>query len=103
MNNLTNHPLADLFPLMSDVELQELASDIKARGLLKPVVLHEGKILDGRNRYLACKMAGVEAMTVTFRPELLNQTPEEFVYSRNVVRRHLTPSQRAAMAAEFVV
>jgi hypothetical protein len=31
------HPLADLFPLLSEGELQELANDIRERGLLEPI------------------------------------------------------------------
>ena len=45
---------------MDDQGLQALAEDIRANGLLNDIVLHQGKILDGRNRYLACGMAGVE-------------------------------------------
>ncbi len=36
------------------------AEGIRIKGLLHPIVLYENKILDGRNRYLACPMAGVE-------------------------------------------
>jgi ParB-like chromosome segregation protein Spo0J len=56
------HPAAALFPLM-DVdgpEFGELVRDVQEHGLVQPIVLHEGKILDGRNRYRACQHAGVE-------------------------------------------
>ena len=33
------HPCADVFPMMSDAELEALAQDIKAHGLQQPVVL----------------------------------------------------------------
>jgi hypothetical protein len=53
------HPACLAFPLLPEEELQELAEDIKLRGLLHPIVVFHGQILDGRNRLAACEVAGV--------------------------------------------
>ena len=52
-----HHPAAALFPLLpiGGPEFGELVTDIDAHGLLQPIVLHEGQVLDGRNRYRACR------------------------------------------------
>ena len=49
------HPIANILPMMSDEELSELSKDITSNGLRVPILLHEGKILDGRSRYQACE------------------------------------------------
>ena len=56
------HAAAALFPLLEveSPEFGELIQDIREHGLLQPIVLCDGKILDGRNRYRACQHAGVE-------------------------------------------
>ena len=59
-DHLEFHPLAELFPMIEGAEFGGLVEDIKANGLRQPICLHEGKILDGRNRYLACEAAGVQ-------------------------------------------
>ena len=93
------HPICLLFPRMTDEELRELADDLRIKGLLHDIVLYEGKILDGRNRYLACPMAGVEPRFSEWDGE---GSPLEWVISENMVRRHLTSSQRAVLALELL-
>jgi hypothetical protein len=90
------HQFANLFPMVAERHLQELAQDIRGRGLLEPIVLFEGQILDGRCRYLACKVAGVEPKFEHYS----GNDPLGYVLSRNLHRRHLTESQRAMVAAK---
>jgi hypothetical protein len=67
MSELAVHPVAALFPMLADDELEELAADIKERGLLQPIVLDaDGRVLDGRNRLAACEIAGVEPRFITY-------------------------------------
>jgi hypothetical protein len=96
--SLPMHPLAELFPPMSDVEFATLVADIKENGLRDPIIVHEGMVLDGRNRYRACLEIGIEPMT---RPWDGKGTPLDFVVSRNLVRRHLDDAQRAAVSARI--
>ncbi len=91
------HPYANMFPLLDGVEFEALCEDIKQNGLLNAIVLHENKILDGRNRWRACQQAGVEAKYETLDKEC---DPLTYVFSTNLHRRHLTSSQRACLAVE---
>ena len=47
-DNLEAHPLATLFRMMTDDELESLKGSIRENGLLEPIRLYQGKILDGR-------------------------------------------------------
>jgi ParB-like chromosome segregation protein Spo0J len=91
------HNYAAIFPMASDEELRRLADDIRTNGLQEPVVIYEAKILDGRNRATACKMAGVELKTTQYA----GADPLAFVISKNARRRHLSISQRGIVAAEL--
>src|SRR5262249_6243445 len=51
-------PAANLFPMMSEDEFRVFKEDIRIRGLEEDIVFFEGKILDGRNRYRACRELG---------------------------------------------
>jgi len=92
------HELCCIFPRCTDEELQLLVSDIRENGLQTPITLYEGKILDGRNRYLACQMLNIEPDYVEFD----GKDPLPFVVSRNLCRRHLSESQRAMVAAAII-
>ncbi len=93
---LQYHPAASLFPLATGKELKELAADIKEHGLQIPIELFEGKIIDGRCRYLACETADVEPDIV----DIDTDDPIAYVLSLNLHRRHLSVSQRALIGAE---
>ena len=92
---LRAHPLAEQFPEMQGSEFDELVASIWAVGLKEPITLFEGMILDGRSRHRACIEAEVEPRFVEFTED----DPLKYVIEKNVLRRHLTPSQRAMLAA----
>lgn len=92
------HPVANIFPLMVESEIASLAKNIAEIGLLEPIWLDaEGRIIDGRNRFLACQRAKVEPKFQTYD----GAQPIEFVVSMNLHRRHLSESQRGMVAAEI--
>jgi len=93
------HPAADVFPLLSAVELKQLADDIAKRGLMHPILVFEGKILDGRNRYKACQIAKVEPTYQILDLKQVGPSAIEFVVSQNLRRRQMNPSQTAMAAA----
>jgi ParB-like nuclease domain len=94
------HPVADIFPMMSDHEFLNLVKDIEANGLREPVWLHQdGRIIDGRNRYRACREVGIEPDVRVFVGEDSDLIP--FVVSLNLHRRHLSESQRAMVGARI--
>lgn len=89
------HPLCTLFPRLSGAEFDTLKADIAANGLRQPIVLLDGMILDGGNRYRACQDAGVEPAFV----EYAGGNIAAFVLSANMHRRHLSAGQQAAIVA----
>lgn len=91
------HPAAKLFPMLPQPELKELAADIRKHGLLFPIILFDSMVLDGRNRLVACGMAGVNPEFEKYHGDI---PPTEYVLSTNLHRRQLTITQRATVAAE---
>src|SRR5438128_8803674 len=63
------------------------------------VFLHEGKVLDGWHRYLACLVKHVPPRLRDYAGEC--GSPLSFVLAKNIDRRHLTPGQRALVAARL--
>ena len=91
------HPISLLFPLIIGEEFSSLRNDIDVNGQHEPIVLHEGMILDGRNRYRAC--CDLELTPIT--KEYEGDDPLAWVLSHNLFRRQLTVAQRALIAAEL--
>jgi hypothetical protein len=92
----TPHPAAAVWPMLDEPDLRRLADDIKANGLRHPIVLDtQGRVLDGRNRLAACRIAGVGPTFETYDGD----DPVGYVLSANNERRHLSLPQRAAATA----
>lgn len=91
------HPLANIFPLIEGAEFKALVADVKENGVHEPIVLLDGMILDGRNRYRAAAVNSVEFETVEYRGD----DPLGYVVSLNLRRRHLDESQRGVVAAKI--
>jgi hypothetical protein len=91
------HPYSEIFPPLAGTDLNALAADIKANGLREAIWLYDGQILDGRNRFTACRQVQVEP---SFR-DYTGDDPLGFVVSLNITRRHLTVEQRAMAGARI--
>jgi ParB-like chromosome segregation protein Spo0J len=91
------HPLAAVFPMLTSDELAELADDIKANGLLHPIMIDDtGVLIDGRNRLAACEIAGVEPTWEHLHDGI---DPAAVIVSANLARRNLTKGQQAVALA----
>src|SRR4029450_11207561 len=94
------HPAAAVFPMLPDDELAELAEDIKANGLHHPIVRNtQGQIVDGRNRYVACRRAGVAPTFTTLADDV---DALAYILSENIRRRHMSRGQQAMAIALMV-
>jgi hypothetical protein len=107
------HPAADLFPMMSDAELDDLAADIAKNGLLElPMWFRERNgeraLLDGRNRIAAIyRVHDPRIRTPLWREALskafpIKRDPYDYVVSRNIQRRHLTPALKRDLIAKLL-
>jgi ParB-like chromosome segregation protein Spo0J len=101
MSDLIVHPFAERFPMMTDAELGNLAESIKRNGIRVPIKIRksDGWLIDGRNRLAACNRIGVTAPTEIVDLDELQTL--ELIADLNIPRRHLTQSQKAAMAADY--
>lgn len=112
MSTIKVHSVAKLFPKMDESQFKAFLDDIKANGFQETIKYIEGddgsaEVIDGRNRLEAAKQMKVdpwelntkrgdklmEKINVAKIPSLVS-----YVASLNLKRRHLSDSQRAAVA-----
>ncbi|MCP6719031.1 MAG: ParB N-terminal domain-containing protein [Patescibacteria group bacterium] len=90
------HEVSSYLPLLEGEDFDALVEDIKQFGQIEPAILFEGRIIDGRNRYRACKKLSITLKTREWKPSgATGITPLQFVISENIMRRHLTIAQRS--------
>jgi hypothetical protein len=83
---------------MTDDQFKRLVEDIKKHGQQEPILTYKGKIIDGRHRWKACQRLKVKPKTEEWDGK---GSLVRFVVSRNLHRRHLNASQRAAVANDM--
>jgi hypothetical protein len=125
-DRLPVHPAAELFPLMSEGELRELAADIKKNGLRERVKYDYDEerqvhyLLDGRNRLDALELLDRDLFPGKEDNPGDRNYPEWFegdgkifeqaycddpvahVISANIHRRHLTSDQKRELIAKLL-
>lgn len=95
------HPiLAEVarFMPIDPATVDALAASVKAEGQHDPVVLCEGKVLDGRTRLAACLRAGIEPTVRIFEG---TESEAAALVRSMTLRRDMTPTQRALAAASM--
>lgn len=99
MKQIEKHSL-NKFPEMSKEHFNNLKNDIIVNGYDKtfPVYLYEDKIIDGWNRYKACKELNIEPNFKEFKGDKMEAVV--FILRTNN-RRDLTPYQRSIIALEY--
>jgi ParB-like chromosome segregation protein Spo0J len=98
LDGLEIHSLALVFPIFEKEDFEKLTNDIREHGQRQPITLFEGKVLDGRNRVEAMRKAGKDSvLAIPFKGTF--EDARDYVVSMNDVRRHMTTSQRAMVAA----
>lgn len=97
------HPAANIFPMMDDEQLASLVESIGQNGLRHKIVLWENGghdvVIDGRNRFRACELAGVE-------PQYEKLAGDEnavlaYIADANLMRRDLKFDQRIMALARI--
>ena len=97
------HELADLLPMIDDKKLLDLKADIAKHGILEPILLFEGRILDGRNRHKAAKAVGHKFTPANFKTfDGDYAAAESYVFSTNYLRRQLTNAQKAEIIRKMI-
>lgn len=94
------HPHSMAFPLIDGEKFEELVDDIRKNGQLQDGLLLDSKILDGRNRYLACVKLGIEFKCRDVDPD--EEDGIALVIALNLQRRHLSPSQVGMSLAQLL-
>lgn len=96
---MNTHPVANLFPPMTDAQYIALREDIRENGQREPITLWRGQVIDGLHRARACEEIGREQLTREWEGEESGLTA--YVVSLNLHRRHLNESQRAMVAEKI--
>jgi N6-adenosine-specific RNA methylase IME4/ParB-like chromosome segregation protein Spo0J len=95
----TLDPCCHDFPPMQHDEFTALKDSIALNGQKEPILVWQGKVVDGRHRYQACIDLGLAPLVHVLDAATTYEVVKSTAYLKNVNRRHLTTGQRAMLAA----
>jgi ParB-like chromosome segregation protein Spo0J len=87
----------DLIPPLSAEELQQLEENIKKDGCRDPLVIWNGVLIDGHNRYAICNRLGIEFKTVRMSFDSRDEV-KIWIIRNQFGRRNLQPFTRTNLA-----
>jgi hypothetical protein len=96
------HALCEKLPMIGLTELDELEKDIRKYGLREQIALLNGKIIDGRNRYIVCKRMKYPLTIDHFKTLRPDTDALAYVISANIHRRHLTAEDKRNIIADLL-
>lgn len=91
---------AMMFPEMPVDEFKEFVEDIRVAGMQDTIKVSNGEIVDGRHRYWACIVLGIDPRLHIEAVDLSSEEVDSYVWSYNAKRRHLTKQSVALVAAK---
>ena len=92
------HPATSLFPLMEGKEFENLVNSIRTMGMLHPIIVWNGYLIDGRNRLRAVIKLREEGCRPSVPIQELNQeitSVSELIFELNAQRCNFTQEQIA--------
>ena len=102
------HAAASLWPLMDDEAFNELVESVRKHGIRQPVVLHDGVLVDGRNRLRAVERLKADGVVIEVPTVALSSLTHDtnsvvdWIYSTNKIRRHMTPDALGMVAGQML-
>lgn len=101
MNVMVDAEFESLLPKLDDKELEILDASIAVEGVRDPLVVWNGIVLDGHNRYRICKRRGITPPTIEV--ECADRdAAKEWILVHQLGRRNLSSERRALCIGELV-
>lgn len=101
MELLIDNDFRDILPPLTDGEYTELENSIKAKGVLSPILVWNGYIVDGHNRYEICCKNGIEVFETKEMQFGSKEEVLEWILSHQLGRRNLNDFQRNEVALKY--
>ena len=97
--NIERHYLSAIFPDMQPAEYTALCNSIREHGQVHPIIVFQGQVLDGWQRYRVCQELGIDPRIEPFHGDELDAL--HYVIAVNLCRANPTPDQLAVVAVEI--